>query len=210
MRRIFAAFALVIGLSSPAAAQYTFTDWIETSVYYGCVDTRSCHRLTVQYGPIGPEPVELGLNNGMRYLIESWFYVRGGTSWPLREVVLPTIPGTNFIGTEMTWEDGGGFSYCHMPSCVGYNVDDFYWRMPLPVWDNYVPRDQYKFTMAYLVGDGPMETDPASTWLTLVSRTQTTVPEPSTYAMFAAGLLALVVLRRRATPAVRADQDRYR
>lgn len=205
MRRLFAAAAILL-VSATKAQAYTFTDWVKTRVYYGCTTVESggagsCHRLTLQYGPIGPEPVIYGLEMGMRYQIENWYFRTGGTPWPLRSLIASSTH--YFIGPELSWEDAGSSDWCHMPYCNGYNADDGYWYWgPLPLWDGWEPKDTYEFRTEYLLGEGPTVTPFYTATLRLV-------PEPSTYAMLATGLLALAWLRRRTTTEVRADRGRH-
>jgi hypothetical protein len=197
--------AALAAMAARAEAQSTFNGYLETRVYDGCIDTRSCHRLTILFGDIAPTQFgSIPISRGMTFFVEHWFNQRGG-----RAIQIPSIAssaGTTPIGPTTFWEDARYALFCHdwlVASCIGYVRDNNYFDIgAVPVYNGYLPLESYAFFMDYRINADPIAGTPSrydgtgNTVLTLTSRTITT-PEPSTYGMMAAGLAGIVAMGRR-------------
>jgi hypothetical protein len=197
--------AALAAIAVRAEAQSTFNGYLETRVYDGCIDTRSCHRLTILFGDIAPtQYTSIPISRGMTFFVEHWFNKPGG-----RPIHIPQITGssgTSPIGPLAFWEDARFASACiglGSTPCVGYARDIGYSYIgAVPVYNGYLPLSEYTLFMDYRILGDPVAGTPSredgsgSTVLTLTSNTITT-PEPSTYAMLLVGVGALALAARR-------------
>lgn len=200
LRRLILAAALFAAPAALAAQPVTFIGPVRDYLYSGCIDTRACFLFTFSIGEIAPTAImgrSIPTTQGASFKFESWYFERGYSVAPLGSISLKPW------GPAAQWEDSGYGSRCHssIATCLGYAVDYGFTSSSATVpgawaiYPEFIPTQEFPFmTFAHfgnvVQGQGFVESSTGSVRLTLA-------PEPSTWALFGVGLLAIGVAANR-------------